>query len=691
MRKDNARMDVPLEATLPISNPSPPRESANAADDPELYDLTTTLDPSHIIHLIRQLLPDANFIGEQPPLEECEGIKDLAGTSKELPGSRVSGHLRELATSDSEGTKQEINGQAGSQRDGKLNAHEASHDPTSCAAGHLEDILPAHSGPHMRVAEHSLVGNLSPQNPLHNSTTFGRKRIRENACHDITSLASEVRQGQVDTPADAHGGNAEEVNGVIDISADAKNGLVAEPMVPNFMPSTDGGQRCRVGSDQGEGDAESEEDAREEAGCVLWDLGASQSHADFLVKHQILDVLHAILQAPSSNRIREISLGILGNLACHPGPQAVMVNVPNLMQTVVQQFFVDDPPSLTETCRLLSAGLHSEQASSWVTAVESEEVLGRIMWIAANTVHVQLLEKSTELILAMVDGHGDAATVLVAGLLRLGLQELLTDLLAAELTAVTSGSAEQGDLVLDLILQITEALSLSDECAEQLAANHKLFSLACQVVRMSDRDEIGPSAITAIVLVANLLAEDVGLIRELSHDVAVLGRLLALLPGASDDPGARNALWSILSRMCRKFMQPTTHGEDLGLAGMAAALAEGYGRVINDLKEHREEDLEDDDDRAMAGYDVSASTSRGLEAKLDTASNMVCIMEQWYKTRSHINGHASQLQAAVQRACEELARCVEGNQALSSARTPQSLAHENGGSTRTHPAGSANS
>jgi len=46
------------------------------------------------------------------------------------------------------------------------------------------------------------------------------------------------------------------------------------------------------------------------------------------------------------------------------------------------------------------------------------------------------------------------------------------------------------DAVLDIVLQIAEALSLSDEFASQLASNQKLFSLACQVIHLSHKDEV---------------------------------------------------------------------------------------------------------------------------------------------------------------------------------------------------------
>ena len=43
--------------------------------------------------------------------------------------------------------------------------------------------------------------------------------------------------------------------------------------------------------------------------------------------------------------------------------------------------------------RLLSASLHSGEVDSWVKVIDSRDVLQRVMWIAANTMNLQLLEK----------------------------------------------------------------------------------------------------------------------------------------------------------------------------------------------------------------------------------------------------------------------------------------------------------
>ena len=94
-------------------------------------------------------------------------------------------------------------------------------------------------------------------------------------------------------------------------------------------------------------------------------------------------------------------------------------------------------------------------------------------------------------------------------------------------------------------------------------------------------------------------------------DAVVLTQLLVLLPGASDDPGARNALWSILGRIFRQLVTCRQAGSKAEVWGVVSAVAEASSIVAEDLQEHREEDLEEE-------HGIATSTSRGLEAKLVT-------------------------------------------------------------------------
>lgn len=369
-----------------------------------------------------------------------------------------------------------------------------------------------------------------------------------------------------------------------------------------------------------------QEDLREEAGCVLWDLAANPDHAKFMVENHLLDVLLAMLSVLIPDRMREICLGIMGNLACHAVLERAMVATIGLVQMVVQQLFFEDSPTLSETCRLLSAGLRSGEVVSWGEALQPEQVLQRILWVAANTMNSQLLEKSTELLLALVDSHKEETSSLLPSLMHLGLPEVLTDLLTCEITAISEGTPSHGEVVLDTLLQIGEALSLTDKYSAQLASNKELFGLAGKVIRLSGKDEVGPPGITAVVLVANLLAEQEKLIDEVLYDANFLNNLLELLPSASDDPGARNALWSVLGRMFGILATSQEIGPSR--RDLVSVLARHSVLIAEDLDDHRDDDNGEDDKRLFERAN-SVSFNKGFKSEISTVSKMVHLLNDW--------------------------------------------------------------
>ncbi|GAB4824780.1 hypothetical protein Ancab_007646 [Ancistrocladus abbreviatus] len=135
------------------------------------------------------------------------------------------------------------------------------------------------------------------------------------------------------------------------------------------------------------------EEAWEESGCILWDLAANKSHAEFMVENLVLEVLLANLMTSHSVRVKEISLGIIGNIACHEVLMKQIISTSGLMETVIDQVFLDDTPCLCETCRLLTLGLRGPEFVTWARALHSDNILSRILWIAENTLNAPLVEK----------------------------------------------------------------------------------------------------------------------------------------------------------------------------------------------------------------------------------------------------------------------------------------------------------
>ncbi|KAL7202130.1 hypothetical protein ACSBR1_033744 [Camellia fascicularis] len=262
------------------------------------------------------------------------------------------------------------------------------------------------------------------------------------------------------------------------------------------------------------------EDAWEECGCVLWDLAASKTHADFMVQNLVLEVLLANLMVPQPARVTEIILGIIGNLACHEVPRKHIASTDGLIDVIVDQLFLDDTPCLCEAYRVLTLGLQGSECVTWAKALHPENILSRVLWVAENTLNPQLIEKSVGLLLAILESEQEVVSTLLPSLMQLGLPSLLINLLTFE-TSKLSG---------------------------ERAPERELFQLLIDLVKFPDKIEVANSCVTAAVLIANILTDVADLALEISPDLSFLQGLFDVFPFASDDIEARSALWSIIGR-----------------------------------------------------------------------------------------------------------------------------------------------
>ncbi|KAJ1388962.1 Armadillo-type fold [Sesbania bispinosa] len=291
------------------------------------------------------------------------------------------------------------------------------------------------------------------------------------------------------------------------------------------------------------------EEAWEEYGCVLWDLAASKTHAELMVENLILEVLSANLIACKSVRVTEISIGIIGNLACHEVPMKHIVSTKGLIEIIVDKLFLDDPQCLCETSRLLTVGLQSGESIIWAGALQSEHILCQILWIAENTLNLQLLEKSVGLILAILESQQKIVDALLPPMMQLGLASILISLLTFEISKLKCERIPERYSILDLILRAIEALSVIDDHSQEICSSKELFQLICDLVKFPDKVEVGNCCVTAAVLLANILSDVADHASEVSQDLCLLAGLLDIFPFASDDLEARNALWNVIARL----------------------------------------------------------------------------------------------------------------------------------------------
>ncbi|KAK7272197.1 hypothetical protein RJT34_28649 [Clitoria ternatea] len=291
------------------------------------------------------------------------------------------------------------------------------------------------------------------------------------------------------------------------------------------------------------------QNAWEEYGCILWDLAASKTHAELMVENLMLEVLLANLTVCKSERVTEISIGIIGNLACHEVPRKRIFSTDGLMGIILDKLFLDDPQCLCETCRLLTVGLQSGESITLAETLQSEHILRQILWIAENTLNLQLLEKSIGLILAILESQQKVVDILIPPMMKLGLANILINLLTFEISKLLDERIPERYSILELILRAIEALSVMDDHSQEVCSSKELFQLICNLVKFPDKVEVGNCCVTAAVLIANMLSDVADHASEISQDLCLLGGLLDIFPYASDDVEARNALWSVIARI----------------------------------------------------------------------------------------------------------------------------------------------
>ncbi|XP_070033653.1 uncharacterized protein [Nicotiana tomentosiformis] len=413
--------------------------------------------------------------------------------------------------------------------------------------------------------------------------------------------------------------------GEISLGYDAHDASTEGPKTENFVEQSVNGKLYF--QNKHEDVAVGKEDW-EESGCILWDLAASRTHAEFMVENFALEVLLATLMVSKSARITEISLGIIGNLACHDVSRRKITSTNGLIGTVLEQLFLDDAPCLCEACRLITLFLQSEESAFLVEALQSEHILCRVLWIIENTLNLQLLEKSISLLLAIAESKQDVATILLPPLIKLGLPRILVDLLSVEISKLIEERLPERYSFLDLILQTVEALSVMDEYSQEICSNKGLFQLLTQLIKLPDKADFANSCISASVLTANILTDAADLALEISQDLLFLQGLLDVFPFASDDIEARSAVWSILARLLIQIQK--TEMSPSNLHQYVSVLTSKSEVVEDELLNYDVDDTSEDHER-----------SAKLTARSFALNGIVELLSRWRTLEGQVKGNLS--------------------------------------------------
>ncbi|OAY66293.1 Protein SAAL1 [Ananas comosus] len=398
------------------------------------------------------------------------------------------------------------------------------------------------------------------------------------------------------------------------------------------------GEERNGGFDDGQSGLSETIDPWEECGCVLWDLAASKTQAEVMVNNLVLEVLLANLHVSKSFRVKEICLGIIGNLACHEVVTNAIISQNGLIETVVEQLFLDDSSCLLETFRLLAVALQGSAFASWAEALLPDQIILRILWIVGNTMNSTLFEKCIDFLLTVVDNE-EVASMLLQPLMKLGLLDVVVSLLTCEIEKSGGDAKLERSDVLNQLLRLIEALSAVDICSQVMSSNEQLLNLVCGIVKLPDKFEAASSCISAVMILANLLPDGKHLILGLSKDFHFLQGLFDILPLVSDDSQARNALWCTLARL---LIQIDDNNSSTDLHQFASIFLEKASLIEEDLESHSMDKLDED---------VNSSAYVKLYGVTTSLSKIAGIMEKWITGKASLSGKdVSETHGAVRKA-----------------------------------------
>uniref|UniRef100_A0ACD6A7T9 Uncharacterized protein n=1 Tax=Avena sativa TaxID=4498 RepID=A0ACD6A7T9_AVESA len=397
-----------------------------------------------------------------------------------------------------------------------------------------------------------------------------------------------------------------------------------------------------VSSNGGESTLPEYKDQWEECGCILWDLAASEPQAELMIDNAVLEVLLENLRVTDSSRVKEVCLGIMGNLACHESLVDAICLEKGLIATVVQQLFLDDVNCLSETFRFLSAILRSTASVSWAEALLPDEILSRILWILGNTANLTLLEKSIDFISTVMDVQ-DMIAMLIQPLLKAGLVDHVIGLLISEIEKSQEEKLDRSGS-LDMILHFMEELSAIHSVSEVMSSSDRLMEVLVSMIKSPDKHEVASYCASVVIIISNILTDGKHLMPMLSHDLPFLEGLFDILPLVPDDDQARYALWCTLPRILPEAQETELNSSSLD---QFASLFLGKFTLIKDDLESHVVDKEKllSEDALVMGW-----TSKCLRA-------ISVVMERWIEEKSSHNQDAPPTGNSIDNAREVLSYC----------------------------------
>ncbi|XP_041852417.1 protein saal1 [Melanotaenia boesemani] len=146
-------------------------------------------------------------------------------------------------------------------------------------------------------------------------------------------------------------------------------------------------------------------DDDEEDLCRIWDMAMDKDVVGFLQEFKAADILLGVIAKSRCPRLTEISVGILGNIACFPDTCVTLSQNEDLSAVLLLLLGDTDPPTLLETSRLLLTCLSQKDVCSlWLQRIQQQTcVRSNLCFIMCSSTNMDLLEKVGELVDKLFD------------------------------------------------------------------------------------------------------------------------------------------------------------------------------------------------------------------------------------------------------------------------------------------------
>ncbi|VAH12937.1 unnamed protein product [Triticum turgidum subsp. durum] len=290
-----------------------------------------------------------------------------------------------------------------------------------------------------------------------------------------------------------------------------------------------------------------------------------------MINNLVIEVLLENLHTAKSYRVKEICLGIMGNLVCHESLVAAISLKNGLIATVMEQLFLDHVKCLSET---FSAYV------SWAQALLPDEILSRILRVVGKTDNSTLIEKIIDFLSTVIDNR-DVIAMLIQPLLKLGLVDRVIGLLTNEIERSPDEKLDRLESF-HLILHFMEELSAIHCVSKAMASNDRLIKVLVNMIKSPDKVAVASYCASVVIVMSNILTDGKHLVPRISHDLRFLESLLEVLPEVPDDDQTRYALWSILSCILAQVQETGLNSSSLDR--FVSLFSRKFGLIKDDLE-----------------------------------------------------------------------------------------------------------